>query len=118
MYGLPADIDLSFFSAKVLQQVCVGANEVILNFDEYVSLTIMCTIECKTGPSDTKKLDGPRATASALIEYIQKPVISAKGDPNGTLVLTFEGGNCVTIYDDDKHFECYTVRYKDKTIVV
>ena len=47
MYGLPLDTDLRFLVGSVLTQVCIGENEVLLNFEPETS--IMVAASARTG---------------------------------------------------------------------
>ena len=49
MYGLAEDADLSFFKGAFLEQVCLGANQVILNFDQGVSISSACWVALAVG---------------------------------------------------------------------
>lgn len=40
MYGLPADINLEFLVGRELIQVAVGLHEIVLVFDDNVSISI------------------------------------------------------------------------------
>lgn len=40
MYGLDRSVDLSFFVGRRLTQVSIGANELILRFDDEAAVTV------------------------------------------------------------------------------
>lgn len=118
MYGLPPNADLSFFQGKTLQQVCVGLHEMILNFDEPISVTIMSPIACTLAGASYQKYDDYRAAASVVAALLQDVVVSAKGEIDGTLTLEFCGGGRLVVYDDSKHYESYVITNGDKLVVV
>lgn len=118
MYGLPLNVDLNFFRGKKLQQVCIGANEIILKFDDYISITIMSPIACMFAGAESQQYDDYRSAAGALVVFLQDVVSSAKGGISGTLTLEFLGGGRLDIYDDSTQYESYIIKNADKLIVV
>ncbi len=119
MFGLPPDLDLGFFTGRMLLQVCIGANEAILNFDGDISITITSPIACRSGArAADQRFDNYGDAAVALVGFIEKTVVSAKGEEDGTLVLTFQDDSRITLYDDSEHYESYTIKYDTNIIVV
>ena len=118
MYGLPPDIDLSFFHNRTLEQVCIGAADLILHFDEGVSLTVTSSIGW-VGPHGARNTyeDFPQA-ASAVAGLLSDVVVLARGNPEGTLTLEFRKGAKLEFYDDSKQYESYVIKSKGKEIVV
>jgi len=118
MNRLPPDLDLSFFKDKPLIQICVGANELILNFDDSLSITVTSRIGFTglLGAHDTYE-DFPRA-APAVVVLLNDIVVTAEGDSTGTLTLTFRSGIKLAFYDTSDRFESYLVKNGDDVIVV
>jgi hypothetical protein len=118
MYGLPPDIDLSFFHGKTLQQVCIGANEIILHFDADISITIMSPIECMVPGTALQEYEDYRKAAGVVVVFLQDVVASAKGHADGTLSLEFQGGGRLDVRDDSTHYESYMILNGQDCIVV
>jgi hypothetical protein len=118
MYRLPHDVDLSFFCNRTLFQVCIGANEMILNFGEGLSITVTSSIGWtgRTGAHDTYE-DFSKA-ASAIVTLLDDLVTSAHGDAKGTLSLNFHSGIKLEFYDNSDQYESYLIKNGDKLIVV
>jgi hypothetical protein len=118
MHRLPPDLDLSFFKDKPLLQVCIGANELILHFDDDVSITVTSRIAVR-GPLERQDTyeDFSKA-APAVLSLLNDVVTMAEGDAAGTLALAFRSGICLEFHDTSDHYESYLVRHSDKTIVV
>lgn len=57
MYGLRGDVDLNFLVGRIVEQVALGAYEVIFSFDENVKITVYQTF---------RYFDGHLATRSEL----------------------------------------------------
>jgi hypothetical protein len=118
MYGLSRDIDLRFFNGKALLQVCFGANELILNFDGDVSVTVMSLLGCMGSGGSIQQHEDFRQAAPAVLVLLNQTILSAEGEEAGTLVLKFDGGGTLAIYDDSKNYESYTINNGGKLIVV
>ena len=118
MYRLPPNVDLSFFRGKALQQVCIGANELILHFDDRISIIITSVFSYAPGKGPQRIYDDYRAAAGVVVRFINETVVSAKGDAKGTLSLEFSGGGRLSILDDSEHYESYVIKNGDMTIVV
>jgi hypothetical protein len=118
MYGLPANFNAELFQGKTLLQVCIGAHELILNFDEGLSVTITSSVEFKRSDGSSQYCDDFCASASTVSSLVNKKVITAEAEAPRALKLKFENGEGLSIVDDSKEFESYTINYRGKTIVV
>ncbi len=118
MYGLPRDVDLAFFIGKTLLQVCIGAHDLILNFDGDVSVTVTSAVACRGSNASIEKYSDFREAAYAVAALLNHSVISAEGDDAGTLAITFDGGEVLFIYDDSREYESYTITSDGGLIVV
>lgn len=118
MYGLPDDVDLRFFHGQTLIQVGIGASDLVLNFHPSVSMTITCSV-CLTDPGGaSQRHDDSRQAGCATLPLLTQVVTRADGKTDGTLVLHFDGGWNLTVYDDDKHHESYVVRDQGRVVIV
>jgi Family of unknown function (DUF6188) len=117
MYGLPHDIDLAFFIQQTLLQVCIGACDLILNF-EGVSVTVTSSVGFADSTGAFRRYDDFPRAASDLVTLLNQSVTSAEGDNAGTLTLRFDGAATLSIYDDSKQYESYTVKNGAQIIVV
>jgi hypothetical protein len=118
MYGLPKNIDLRFLIGKELLSISVAPNEVILRFDDY--LTINITSECDYQPSvgEILRIENYPASASLICRLLCSTITEVKGDEDGTLSVKFSNGDMLTICDDSKQYESYQIKHGDKLIVV
>jgi hypothetical protein len=117
MRGLPADIDLSFLRDVALIQVCVGAHEAILNFDEPISITVETPFRI-TAEHGSTLYDDPRDGASALAKIIPATTAAVIPETNGTLTLVFTSGVELKLYDSNEGYESYQIHNGPTTIVV
>lgn len=118
MFGLPADIDLTFFNARKLLQVCVGANEIILNFDDELSLTIESDICHRTSAGEVRAFSNSVEAAGTLVQLIDSTVQTAFRMEPGTLALRFSNGETLEVLDSNRDFESYQIGQGQRFIVV
>ena len=118
MYGLPRNIDLTFFDHRALIQVCFGAHDLILRFDEGISVLVTSSVGYTASSGDARVFITVHEAASALFSLLNHSIVSAKGDERGTLVIMFDDGGTVFIYDDSKQFESYVITNGEQVIVV
>ncbi len=118
MYGLPLDVDLSFFHERTLLQVCFGAHDLRLRFDGDVSVSVEAAIGCGEPAGAILKYDSFRDAATTLLTFLNQTVHAAEGNVSGTLTLRFKNGAAIAVFDDSVNYESYTINYEDKLIVV
>jgi Family of unknown function (DUF6188) len=128
MYGLPKNIDLSFFVERELNQVAVGPYNIQFNFDgpvlspgvqSLLSLTVQSRIEhCFKGVvNEWDGDDNNPLSAASLLGLVGKSVTAVQGDTDGTLSLTFSNSDVVTVFDNEG-YEAYQICYEDQRIYV
>lgn len=118
MYGLPADVNLDFLVGARLTQVCVGQNEVILNFDTDASIMIASDVLIAPGELPSQDLGDAAAIGAALLPLLGQTLQSASGETGGTTTLTWRGGVMLEIRDTWPEWESYTISHAGQTIVV
>ena len=118
MFGLSPDTDLNFFVGRTLIQICIGENDLILNFSENVSISMMSSIRLTTPKLANNIFEDFKIASSAIVKLLGQSIKHAAGTSEGTLTLEFNDGDCLTIFDDSKQYESYTIRHNDQLIVV
>jgi hypothetical protein len=118
MFGLPPEVDLTFFDARELEQVCIGAHVVILNFDEDVSLTIEGDICHRSSAGAVTTFVSSASAASTLVRLINAKVLTALRIHPGTLSLQFSNGETLEVPDTNEYYESYQIRHGQRLIVV
>ena len=118
VFGLPANIDLTFFIARRLLQVCVGANEIILNFDDELSLTIESDIRHSTSAGEVRAFSSSVKAAATLVRLIECTVETAYRIEPGALALRFSNGETLEVLDSNAEYESYQIRHRQRFIVV
>ncbi len=118
MHGLPMNIDLCFIEVKKLEQVCIGEHQIILNFEDALSISIETAIHVHESDNNLRTFELLRDSAQSLCSLLGLCVQRAVGSPDGTLSLEFENGTRLVVYDDNENYESYQIRFGDKLIVV
>ena len=120
MYGRSGSLgtfDLSFFIGATLIQICLGAYDLGLNFDGPPIRVMMQTdFGTKAPGEETRRHD--LTTGHLLRSFLNHDVSQALWGENGTLILTFDVGDQILIFDNSDEFESYTIHHAGKTIVV
>jgi len=118
VYGLPPDLDLSFWSGTTLVQVCIGQNDVQLNFSmPAVRLSAQTSYRVTTSTGSSVSENSPRG-ASHLIELLGMTVTRALDNGQGTLRIEFGASIALEVFDEDPNHECYQVEHDGQLIVV
>ena len=117
MYGLTADVDLSFLVGAELLQVAAGQNEVILNFFGDVSIMIAADLRLSRSEHPGERLSHAPSQATTLIRLLGLSVLQASG-ADGTLRLELSDGSTLEVYDSWPNYESYTITHRAGLIVV
>ena len=118
MYGLPDTTDLSFIKNKALLQVCIGFNEIILNFDGNTSITAQTDIAHTSNGEITAVYKTCTPMAPMLVRFLHQSVTKVSIQAPGTLILEFSNDEGLAIYDASSEYESYQVSHSGKIIVV
>ena len=118
MHGLPDKIDLKFLEEKELTQVCIDQHEVILNFHEELSLTIMsrCVLEASNG--EVTEVTDFQKSAAVLTRLLGAKTVHETHQTDGKLTLTFSTRDTLTVFDDQPNYESYVISYGQDVIGV
>src|SRR5690242_2846743 len=107
MYGLQLGTDLSFLKGKRLFQVCVGMTDIILQFDENVSITITGADMAHRSEAGEETAVYRRSIPSApmLMGFLHESIESWSIEEPGTLILEFSNRQALEIRDSSPHYE-------------
>ncbi len=117
-YGLKPNVDLEFVKHKGLQQVCVGFGELVLNFDQNLRIIITSAIGLELEKKKRQTYEDFRQAVAAVSSLMGNEIKTVEPNTDGTLKLTFEGGQVLTLFDDSKEYESYVIKCGDKIVVV
>jgi hypothetical protein len=119
MYGLPANVDLSFLKGKELQCVTMVPFQAILRFDGGVSLSITGETSHWTSDGAESRYSDTLEAAATLVRLVRNPIVDAAREAPGTLVLTFENAEVLRVYDSEApYYESYQIEHPNGRITV
>jgi Family of unknown function (DUF6188) len=123
MYGLPKDIDVSFFVGKTLNVVSFAVNVVHLIFDDGISINIESSYRHQQKHEVEHHQLGTMQSVymievSPIMQLAGHAVVAALGTKDGTLTLTFDHGQVLHCLDDMQGYECYNFTDGEKLWIV
>ncbi len=119
MYGLPDDLALPSFSGACLLQVAIGQHQVQLCFDgDNRSVSIESRYAVIAPGCGREEFTSMPAGAAKLAALLGVHLEYVSGTRDGTLMLNFDTGTHVVIFDDSTHYESYQIHDGDRLIVV
>ena len=109
MYGLPKDLDLSFFVGKRLDTVTFAEFVIHFNFDNKVRITLESEFQHQLD-QDVKRghvgvVQSVPVTHSTLMQLVGHSVVSAAAEEEGTLALVFDDGQVLRCFEQDVPYE-------------
>ncbi len=117
MYGIPEDFDWSFMIGQEVLQICIGRNEVIINFDN-ISITVECSF-AHSAESKDADFDGilPLKATSlvSLIGYCPTRVIRQSQQ---LLEIHFSNREKLSLNDDSLQYESFIVNGADGPLII
>lgn len=119
MYGVPPDLPLQHFVGKQCNQIAVGKLDIQFHFDGR-------SINVRGGwafhDASGARVDGAQEHGGRDAYYVHKlldsPVERYLVEAPSSFTLFFENGFALTIFDDDEHYESFTLRDGPNLFVV
>lgn len=109
MYPLEKNIDLSFLIGRTLRQVCVESHQVLLNFDQDLTITVEEDCLLSIG-ADLKAISANNPMESKeLALLLDQKIEQAKPVDEANLLLEFSGARHLTLLGASDKYECYSI---------
>lgn len=118
MNGLSPDIDISFLLGTSLLQVCVGKNDLILNFDRDVRITLLSDFSFQEKDGLPEIYRETTVGAIALFLLLHDTVEQASATEGGGLMLKFASGRILEAFDTSQQYESFWIANGDQQIIV
>ena len=118
MYRLGKDVDLSFLKDAQLLQVCVGKNELILNFDRGIRLTVLSDFVVSAPAGRPTEYQDPIQGAPSVLPLLHDSIAAARATDDGGLRLRFQSGSEVEIRDTSTQYESFWIQNGDRKLIV
>lgn len=118
MHGLDTTIDLSFLKGREILQIAIGIHDVQFAFDKDVRISITSSFRYVSREGSFEWQPGAPEAAAPAVRLLGATVEQVFGQKDGTLELTLSTGDRLTVLDNSKEFESYTITRPGETIVV
>lgn len=116
MTKIPTKSDLDFLIGNEVLQVCIGANELIINFQGETSITVTAVILFSVAGVESQ-IESNSECANLITKFIQKIIKNIDIDEQGGLEIIFDGNDSFKILKNNNIYESYTVFRKGNYIV-
>jgi len=114
MHGVPANLDLSSFTAATLIQLCIGEHQIQFRFHpecNFISVEGKWELRDASGVLvDEAKNNNAERDAYRLHVILSKTVESSAVDPPRSFSLRFETGHVLTVFDDSRQYESFSIQ--------
>jgi hypothetical protein len=113
--------DLSFFVGKNLSLFSISMHQIILVFDDHLSVNCESRIAHINHLNMRDEFEFFGNAGSVIGQLFEKTVEEASGNSDGTLVLKFSNNTTIEFLKKDYidgFYESYVIEYKDKMIVI
>ncbi len=112
MYGVPADLDLSFLHGEELIQVCLGQYQLQFHFHPVGSISVEGGWELRDAAG--VRMDGhcqaPDRPPYQLHRLLGRRVARSEVAAPEWFALTFEGGEVLRVFDDLAQYESFSIQ--------
>lgn len=122
MYKIPLDEDWSFFIGRQLNQLCIGAYDIQLHFED-VSISIQGeepakSFSHKNAVSSTSAVGGMPGGAVTLVSLLGASVQKVVAENDTVLAMYFSNNEELRIYDSSDSYESFTINGPKGLIIV
>jgi hypothetical protein len=112
MYGVPANLDLSFLHGAELVQICLGQFQLQFHFHPIGSISVEGGWELLHAAG--QRIDGSCDVSDRppyqLHRLLGLKVLSSEISAPDWFTLTFESGEMLRVFDDSEQFESFSIQ--------
>ncbi len=118
MYGLPAEVDLSFLIGKELIQIAIGPYDVQLRYDTGgISIWSRFILTAPDGSKYEWCGEIPQQ-AKEVVNLVAAKISEVLPCRDGTLRLVFSNRWSIEIFDSDPTYEAYSISEEGLPLIV
>ena len=113
MYGLKNE-NFDFLVDKCLLQVCFGENDLQLNIEGNISITITSSLTITDGDFNQQMITDFSTASAFLLSILGKKIIFTKNviqEELSSIIVCFLGGKEIHLHDDSKQYESITINH-------
>ena len=124
MNGVPHDVPLQNMVGSELTHIGLALHQIQFHFDDgthldkngsWLSITGGWRLEDSSGKVVDEQIDPPSERKSYQIHrLLMRTVTATSVDAPKSFSLTFENGDVLTVFDDSPHYECFSLRIRDR----
>lgn len=116
MYDLDKNTDTTPLIGKVLIQICVGLYQLIMNFDNDLTISVESQLIYRYDGNEVI-IDSYPEKCHCLMTLIGKKIQNAAIRDKQSLVLVFNGKEELEVIDSNEEFESFQVTGQDIDII-
>lgn len=111
MYGVPADLNLSFLRGAELVQVCLGLYQLQFHFhpDGCISVQSGWELRYATGAFIDGHREGSDRPPYQLHRLLGRQVVGFEVSPPDWFALRFAGDDVLRVFDDSSQYESFQI---------
>jgi len=111
------DTDLSSFTGKLVEQVCLGRHQLQIHFEDRLSIFIEgeCSIGKTTNPLRSEDYISRGTEFARLLE---QRVEGAEIVDDRTIKLQFSNGDALFVFDSNDQYESFQIQLPNQLVVV
>lgn len=117
MHGIPENTDLAPLVGAILEQLCIGLNEIILRFGDSLSLTVEGQLRLESNEVVWQG-NTYREAANAFAALLGVAIVRSWIVDSKTLSIEFSNGTVVTVFDSKTRYESFQLHIGDRVVVV
>ena len=118
MYEIPSNFDFSFMKDRVLLQLGIGQNEIILNFDNDIRILIEVPIKLKSPNEKVVICDAHGADCIGLPAVLGRHVTECKMINSKAIKILFEDGTLLELEDKKERYESFSIKQGENFLLV
>ena len=128
MHGVPTDLPVKDIVGSELTHIGLAMYQIQFHFDEgtlfsrygtHLSVAGAWRLDDHNGKLVDEQVDPPSERKTYQIHrLLLKRVTAASIDAPSSLSVTFENGDVLTVFDDSRYYESFTLRIHDRFFVV
>jgi hypothetical protein len=118
MFGLNDSEDYNFLKLKRLIQICISQYQVILRFDDDISISVESAIRYKNRQGNYYTYEDNKLIGSDFISLIGNKIHSIDCENSNILKLSFDTKEVIELINDSEAYESFNIFVDGKTIVI
>jgi hypothetical protein len=112
------NFNISLIKGKTLNQVCIGLYQVVLRFDNDISISCASKMYLIDGKSNKEAVFPPYSKCFGILELLGEQIINVELDQNETLRVIFQSKTAVEIEGKNEGYEAFEIWINNNFLIV